>query len=88
LTGDVASNAWSAFLAAVQALPGGVTNDDPFGGAVQPAQLTHISPWTVELAGKVFAAILNDIVQGKEAPQMNASVRAVLTSVSNARRGA
>jgi hypothetical protein len=88
LTGDVASNAWSAFLAAVQALPGGVTNDDPFGGAVQLAQLTHISPWTVELAGKVFAVILNDIVQGKEAPQMNASVRAVLTSVSNARRGA
>jgi hypothetical protein len=84
----VASKAWPTFLAAVQALPGGVTNDDPFGGAAQPAQLAHIPPWTVELAGKVFAAILNDIVQGKEAPQMNASVRAVLTSVSNARRGA
>jgi hypothetical protein len=88
LTGAVTSTAWPTFLAAVQALPGGVTNDDPFGGAAQPAQLTHIPPWTVELAGKVFAAILNDIVQGKEAPQVNASVRAVLTSVSNARRGA
>jgi len=88
LTGAVTSNAWPTFLAAVQALPGGVTNDDPFGGAAQPAQLTHIPPWTVELAGKVFAAILNDVVQGKEAHQMNASVRAVLTSVSNARRGA
>jgi hypothetical protein len=33
LTGDVASKAWPTFLAAVQALPGGVTNDDPFGGA-------------------------------------------------------
>src|SRR3984893_1803237 len=88
LTGDVASKAWPTFLAAVQALPGGVTNDDPFGGAAQPAQLTHIPPGTVELAGKVFAAILNDIVQGKEAHQMNDSVRAVLASVPNARRGA
>ncbi len=86
LTGDVTSNAWPTFLAAVQALPGGVTNDDPFGGAAQPAQLAHIAPWTVELAGKVFAAILNDIVKGKEAQQMNASVRAVLASVPNAHR--
>jgi hypothetical protein len=83
LTGDVTSNAWPTFLATVQALPGGVTNDDPFGGAAQPAQLTHIPPWSVELAGKVFAAILNDIVQGKEAHQMTASVRAVLASVPN-----
>ena len=36
VTGDSASNAWSAFLAAVQALPGGVTSDDPFGGAREP----------------------------------------------------
>jgi hypothetical protein len=50
--------------------------------------LAHIPPWTVELAGRVFAAILNDIVRGKEAHQMNASVRAVLASASNARRGA
>jgi hypothetical protein len=65
-----------------------VTTDDPFGGAAQPAQLTHIPPWTVELAGKVFAAILHDIVRGKEAQQMTASVRAVLASASNAPRGA
>jgi hypothetical protein len=32
LTGQPAANAWSTFLAAVQALPGGVTNDDPFNG--------------------------------------------------------
>jgi hypothetical protein len=85
LSGSAASGAWPAFLAAVQALPG-VTSDDPFGGASQPAQLTHIAPWTVELAGKVFAAILSDIVQGKEAHQMNASVRAVLASAPNAHR--
>jgi hypothetical protein len=32
LTGDAAGNAWSNFQAAVQALPGGVTTDDPFNG--------------------------------------------------------
>jgi len=31
LTSDSASNAWSNFQAAVQALPNGVTSDDPFG---------------------------------------------------------
>jgi hypothetical protein len=35
LTGDAASNAWPEFQAAVQALPGGVTNDDPFNGFSQ-----------------------------------------------------
>lgn len=30
LTGNPAANAWPTFLAAVQALPGGVTTDDPF----------------------------------------------------------
>jgi hypothetical protein len=37
LTGGVTSEAWPTFLAAVQALPGGVTNDDPFGGGARPA---------------------------------------------------
>jgi hypothetical protein len=32
LTSDSASNAWPAFRSAVQALPNGVTSDDPFGG--------------------------------------------------------
>jgi hypothetical protein len=31
LTSDTASNAWPNFQAAVNALPNGVTNDDPFG---------------------------------------------------------
>src|ERR1700720_509946 len=42
LTSNAASDAFPAFLAAVQALQGGVTTDDPFGGAVQPAQLAHM----------------------------------------------
>jgi hypothetical protein len=32
LTSDSASNAWQNFQSAVQALPNGVTSDDPFGG--------------------------------------------------------
>ena len=36
LTGDAASNAWPKFRAAVQHLPHGVTDDDPFGGLVSP----------------------------------------------------
>jgi hypothetical protein len=32
LTSDSASNAWQNFQSAVQALPNGVTGDDPFGG--------------------------------------------------------
>jgi hypothetical protein len=35
LTGEAASNAWSQFHAAVTALPGGVTTDDPFNGFSQ-----------------------------------------------------
>jgi hypothetical protein len=37
LTTGVASTAFPKFVAAIQALPGGVTSDDPFGGAPQPA---------------------------------------------------
>jgi hypothetical protein len=32
LTGDPSDNAWTGFMAAVNALPGGVTTDDPFNG--------------------------------------------------------
>jgi hypothetical protein len=31
LTSDSSGNAWPKFQAAIQALPSGVTNDDPFG---------------------------------------------------------
>ena len=33
LTSDAAANAWPKFQNAIKALPNGVTNDDPFGGA-------------------------------------------------------
>jgi hypothetical protein len=32
--------------------------------------MAHLPPWTVELAGKVFAAILADIVAGKQSHQI------------------
>jgi hypothetical protein len=87
LTSDAATNAWPAFQAAIQGLggPNAVTNDDPFGGVSQPAQLAHLAPWTVEVAGKVFAAILADVAAGKEAHQIVASVRAVLVLAPTAK---
>jgi hypothetical protein len=82
LTSDSGAKAWPAFKTAVQALPNGVTSDDPFGGAVQPAQLAHIAPWTVELAGKVFAVILADIAAKKPAHEIVAGVRAAMIKAS------
>src|ERR1700688_2509314 len=61
LTSNAASGAFPAFIAAIQALPGGVTTDDPFGGAAQPAQLAHVAPVTVALASKVFGTVLADV---------------------------
>jgi len=80
LTSQPPESAWPTFQAAVQALASGVTNDDPFGGAVQPAQLAHIAPWAVNLAGKVFASILADVAAGKPAHQVVAGVRAAMVS--------
>src|SRR5271157_64139 len=85
LTSQPAGNAWPTFLAAVQALQNGVTSDDPFGGAAQPSQLAHLAPWSVELAGKVFAAILADVAAGKPAHQVVASVRAALVASPGSR---
>src|SRR5579864_3457951 len=85
LTGNPASTAWPAFQAAIQNLANGVTSDDPFTGAAQPAQLAHLAPWTVELAGKVFSTILADIAAGKSANQVTASVRAILATAPTAK---
>jgi hypothetical protein len=86
LTADAASNAWPAFSAAVQALPNGVTSDDPFGGAAQPAQLAHhYSLWTAALAAKVFDSILADIAAGREAHQIVSGVRSILVASPTAK---
>jgi hypothetical protein len=39
LTGSASGTAWGNFLAAVQALPNGVANDDPFGSPIALAQV-------------------------------------------------
>jgi hypothetical protein len=80
LTSNPTSRAWPAFVAAIKALPNKVTNDDPFAGAAPQAQLAHLPLWTVELAGKVFGAILKDIAAGKSAHEITASVRSVLVT--------
>jgi hypothetical protein len=54
LTSDSSSNAWSKFQSAIQALPNGVTSDDPFGAFTAsstsaPAKIpAQLAPSTVE----------------------------------------
>jgi hypothetical protein len=56
LTSDTASNAWSKFQNAIQALPNGVTSDDPFGALAQPAQVA-----LTKQPGKASAASLRAV---------------------------
>ena len=88
LTADAQENAWPSFQAAVQALPGGVTNDDPFGGAAQPTQIAHITPLTAAIAGRVFASILGNVAAGKAANEIVADVRALLVAAPAAKAAA
>jgi hypothetical protein len=85
LTGDSARHTWTKFLAAVEALPGGVNDDDPFGGAPALAPAPHLAPASVELAGKIFSAILADIAAKKSADQIVASVRSIMGSAPSAK---
>ena len=78
LTSDSASNAWTNFQKAIRNLPNGVTSDDPFDGLAHPTEMAHLSPWTVEMAGKVFAAVLADVAAGRQPEQIVASVRAAM----------
>ena len=55
LTSDTAANAWPNFQAAIQALPNGVTSDDPFGAlavsAASVASATSPAQLSAELRG-------------------------------------
>jgi hypothetical protein len=82
LTSDAASNAWPNFQNAIQNLPSGVNSDDPFGGLAQPTQMTHLAPRTAELVGRVFAAIVADLVAGRQPEQIIANVRASMLPAS------
>lgn len=77
LTSQDASGAWPAFLAAVQALPNGVANDDPFGAA-HALEPVVPSSRTLEMAGKIFASILTDIAAGQSEDRIVAGVRAAM----------
>ena len=85
LNSDAASNAWPNFQNAIQNLPNGITDDDPFGAIAQPMQMAHVAPMTAALAGKIFAAILSDVAAGKQPEQIVASVRAAMPPAPTAR---
>jgi hypothetical protein len=87
LSGEAASRAWPAFIAAVRALPGGVTSDDPFSGAPHLASMARLSPETIALAAKVFGVILGDFAAGKTATQIVADVLPLLGATQPARAG-
>ena len=76
------NNAWNNFMSAVQTLPGPIASDDPFGGGAQLAQLAHISPETLAIAGRIFSAIVADVASGKSHHRIVASVRAAMSSSS------
>jgi hypothetical protein len=78
LTGDGASNAWPKFQHAVKNLPGGIKNDDPFGGLSKPPQMTHLAPRTAELVGRIFATVVADIAAGRSPDEMMANLRAAM----------
>lgn len=82
LTGDSSSNAWSKFKSAINGLPSGVNDDDPFGGLANPLQMSHLSPESAELVGRIFATLMADIAAGRSAEQIAANVRGAMLPVS------
>jgi hypothetical protein len=85
LTSDAVANAWPNFQTAIQNLPNGVNSDDPFNGLAQPVQMSNLAPWTVELAGRVFAAVLADVAAGRQPDHIVASVRAAMLPAAKAK---
>ena len=82
LSSDDPANAWPNFQNAINGLPNGVTSDDPFNGLAQPAEITHVSPRSAELVGRVLASLIADLSQGRQPEQMAANVRAALLPAS------
>jgi hypothetical protein len=78
LTGDASSNAFPTFMEAVRGLTSGITTDDPFGEAPRLAAVAHLDASTIELAGKIFSAIVADIVAGRDAQHTVANVRTMM----------
>jgi len=86
LTGNPETSAFPTFMNAIQNLPNGVTNDDPFAGVGGGFGLAGIKPEIAKLAGAVFAEILAAMVSGKSAEAMVAQIQKVLHSSGAAGR--
>jgi hypothetical protein len=82
LASDDPANAWPNFQNAINSLPNGVTNDDPFNGLGQPTQMTHVSPRSAELVGRLLATIITDLAAGRQPEQIAANVRTALLPAS------
>jgi hypothetical protein len=82
LTSDDPANAWPNFQAAINSLPNGVTSDDPFNGLAQPMQMTHLSPRSAELVGRILASLVADLSAGRQPEQIAANVRAAMLPAS------
>ena len=82
LTSDDPANAWPNFQNAINSLPNGVTNDDPFNGLSQPTQMTHLSPRSAEVVGRVLASLFADLAAGRQPEQIAANVRTALLPAS------
>jgi len=81
LTGDSPGNAWANFQNAIRALPNGsasITSDDPFNGLANPMQMTHLSPRSAELVGRVLASIIADLAAGHDSDQIAANLRGAM----------
>ena len=78
LASDDPANAWPNFQNAINSLPNGVTNDDPFNGLGQSSQTTPVSPQTAALVGRVVASLVGDLAAGRQADQIAANLRATL----------
>lgn len=84
LTGDNAGNAWTNFQNAINSLPNGsasITTDDPFNGLANPTQMSHLTPKSAELVGRIFASMVADLAAGHHPEQIAANVRAAMVPV-------
>jgi hypothetical protein len=84
LTGDGAGRAWTKFITAVRALPGGVTSDNPFGAST-PVIASAIEPMTVARAARAFGALLADIKAGRGEAEILVGLRAVMAGAPGPR---
>jgi len=82
LTSDDQANAWPNFQNAINNLPNGVTNDDPFNGLNQPAQVSHLSPRSAELVGRIIAALVSDVGAGRQPEETAANIHAAMRVAS------